>query len=354
MQNAPPTLHIFIIHSEGLTQRALKLHGTVQTIRLIAQHMGYVVKPFMMLTPTPDDIAKTQDSYQPRINYDPTGIVELDRTSKLISTEVLSNFEKHMKAWKLIESMNANSSDVFMVLEDDIFLIPDNAPNLVELLHHAHMQREWDLILMGVSPNGSNAPISLINTTDAFKVIPSKEAYLIQRASATKLLSEFATTIKFPFRQQLSWYAQTHRDFRLRNPSKQVTLDGSKLGLTPSTIHDTSILVYNAEYMQLYGYMNKTNAEIRNDIPFIRQVYNSVTALNSPYIMHIYATLLHKAGELTEVGALMTTALETLQQQQGLLNSRNEILNHYIDMCKDMQGDIQAIFSEKSKYNGLV
>lgn len=348
------TLHIFIIHTECLTQRALRLHGVIQNIRVIAQQQGYEVRPFFVLSPSSNDIATKQDQYQSRLNYEPCGIADIDRTSKVLSVEILSNFEKHMKAWQLIaESDSDNAQDIYMIIEDDAFILPENIPNFGKLMNIVH-EDPWDMLLLGVAFGNDKSEFCLQDTIKNFKLIPSKEAYLIKREAAQTMVKDFADSIKFSMRGQLSWYAATHPEFMLRNISHQVTLDGSKLGLTPSTIHESSVLIYNAEYMELLSYTVKSKEEITAAMPKINQLYDSVSQLKSPYISYIYSILLYKAGYLDQVGNVIMGALDMLTEQQGLLNSRNEILNTYIDMCRDMQTDLPDIFTLSSKYSGIV
>jgi hypothetical protein len=353
-------LHIFIVHTEDLTQRAIRLHGVIQNMRLIAQNIGLEVKPYFVLTPATADISKDQDAYQKRINYDPTGIEEFDKLSKLVSMEILSNYDKHRKAWEMI-SENPEPKDMYMVVEDDVFLLPNNALNFAELLTTAYNSRnEWDMILMGLSKtdpkiHSPDSPMVLQNTRELFTVLPSKEAYLISPATARRMAAEFKTPIKFPMRIQLSWHIQktSPTEFRVFNPSKQVTLDGSKLGLTPTTIHDHNVLMFNSEYMQLLEYMSKPHADVEKDSALITKIYESIASLNSPEIMQVYGILLFRAKRFKEAQSIMMESLENVQKQQGLLNSRSELLNNIIDMYKDMQTDIPELLKTKSKYSTL-
>lgn len=353
-------LHIFIVHTEELTQRAVRLHGVIQNMRLIAQNIGLEVRPSFVLTPTTADISKDQDTYQKRINYDPTGVEEFDKLSKLVSVEILSNYDKHLKAWEMI-SENPQPNDIYMVVEDDVFLLPKNALNFAELLTMAYNSRsEWDMILMGISKAtpqelDRESPLKLQNTREMFTVLPSKEAYLISPATARRMASEFRTPIKFPMRIQLSWHIQksSATEFRVFNPSKQVTLDGSKLGLAPTTLHDHNVLVFNSEYMQLLEYMSKPHDVVAKDCDIITKIYESVAGLHSPEIMQIYGILLFRAKRFKEAQSIMMEALGTVQKQQGLLNSRSELLNNIIDMYKDMQTDISELLTTKSKYSTL-
>lgn len=356
-------LHIFILHSEGLTQRAARLHGTFQNMRMAAQYLGFDVRPYFVLSPTPQDILNSQDDYQPKIAYDPTGILELDSTIKVVSVEILSNLQKHINTWKMISETapaTAPDKDYYMVLEDDVFILPDSFPAYIEFLKLIKTNSDdWDIIMMGIAHNHNTAPLpmSLHDTREQFKLLPSKEAYMITRETATQMYADFSDTdttkIKFPMRGQLSWYIQTHPDLRVRNPSKQVTLDGSKLGICPTSMHENNILVYNAEYMQMLEYMNKNNDAIKADINNIHTIFQAVKSLGSSDVLHLYGVLLYRAGMFDESYEVMNKALAQLKISEGLLNSRTELVNNFVDMCKSMQKDTE-VPTLPSKYLNVI
>ena len=356
-------LHIFIIHSEGLTQRATRLHGVIQNMRVAAQYLGFDVRPYFVLKPTSQDILDNQAHYQPKISYDPTGIPELDATIKIVSVEILSNFQKHINTWKMISETCDSEKIYYMVIEDDTFLLPDNFAAYVDFLKFIQTNTDWDLILMGITQsvdNGDKSPICFQDTSKLFKLLPAKDAYMITKETAAQLYKDFSDTdttkIKFSMRGQLSWYIQTHPNLRVRNPSKQVTLDGSKLGLAPTTLHENNLLIFNAEYMQLIEYMNKNTEIIKANIDNIRTIYQGVENLESSDVLHLYGILLFRAGLLNESYDIMNKALSSMKEKQGLVNSRSELVNNFIDMCKSMQSDITDtdILSTPSKYLNVI
>lgn len=348
----PPVFHIFIIHHEGLTQRAVRLHGTVQQMRLVTQSMGFVVKPYFIIKPTPTDISGLQDTYQQRIDYEPTGFPTYDKLSHVLSVEELSNYDKHIRAWNMIASVKSGEHDIFMVIEDDTILLQNSLPHFAEAISKCFERKaEWDMVMLGLC-HSTHTEKYFQDTRELFPVLPSKEAYLINKQTATTMAIDLLKPVKFPMRIQLSWYIHTHEKLRVLNPSTQVTLDGSKLGLTPCTIHEKNILVFNAEYMELFGYLSQPPENVKANMPAITKLYNSVASMNSPDIMHVYGILLFRAGKLTEAESVLNNALAELQNQQGLLNSRNELLNNIIDMYKDMQFDIDDILKAPSKHAG--
>jgi GR25 family glycosyltransferase involved in LPS biosynthesis len=346
-----PILHIFIIHDEGLTQRAIRLHGVFQNMRLIAQSIGFRVKPYFVLNPSNKDIGAEQEK---RINYDKTGDPLFDNAMSMLSIEILSNYEKHLKAYTMIDQLETkNPNDMYMIIEDDVFLLPSCTNNYAEALYCAFTNKDkWDMLFLGITHMNAKAeaPMSLQDTRSLFKIIPSKEAYLINAQTAKTLIEDLKEPIKFSMRRQLSWYIQTHTSLRVVNPSKQVTLDGSKLGILPSTIHEKNVLLYNAEYMSLVKFLGEQPNIIAENLDSIKKIYETVASLNSPDIMQVYGILLYKAGEYKEAQWIMDEAITCTQTQQGILNSRSELINNVIDMYKNMQSDLPDLLVTKSKY----
>jgi hypothetical protein len=99
--------------------------------------------------------------------------------------------------------------------------------------------------------------------------------------------------------------------------------------------------------------MSKPHADVEKECALITKIYESIASLNSPEIMQVYGILLFRAKRFKEAQSIMMESLENVQKQQGLLNSRSELLNNIIDMYKDMQTDIPELLKTKSKYSTL-
>lgn len=334
-------------------------------MRTLAQHVGYDVRPFFVLNPTPQDIASKHEEFDKRISYQPVSQQPFDKMSKMLSLEVLSNMERHVKAWTMICNIISNSpKDLYLVVEDDALLVSENFANYVELLLLIAKSppTDWDMIFMGVSHNDQEQQqnnqirnqMYLQDTRKFFKVLPSKDAYFVNKKTALQLKEAFSKTIRFSLRIQLSYFLHNNETIKVFNPSKQVTIDGSKLNM-PTSIHEGNILIFNAEFMQLFEYISKNKDDITNNIDTIDKIYKSVEQFKNPDVMHLYGVLLFRAGRVKDATTVLTSALTVLQERQGLVNSRTEMLNNFIDMCKDMQYDLPDIMANgKSKYLGVL
>jgi hypothetical protein len=355
----PPTLHIYVVHAPTLTLRAARIHGVIQELRTTAMARGYEVRPVLLVKNNADDIAGNLQAIQACINYDPVGDPEFDNLRQLLNLEVLSNIEKHKDAWKRIcEAARATPGDLHLVIEDDAYLLPGALANFGDLL--AYLKQDaapsWDLLFLGIArPDVSeNAPISLVplqDTLQAGRILPCKESYLLTPQTAQRLLDAWAT-YRYPLRTQLSYVlATTSPTITAFHPNHRIMLDGSKVGIHPSTIHPNNALVFNREYMQLLAFLQRHPDEVERNMPAIRTIYKQLAHMNNPDVMHLYGVLLLKLGRFADAEEVLVGAMKHMSAQQGLLNNRSDLMNNLITAYQNMQGDLPALLRAPSIYD---
>lgn len=347
----PQSFYLFIIHTQKLVARQPRLHGLIQDIRVTAQACGCNFKSIMVLNPDPNQLDQKQ--LNDRINYDTSGFQEFDKMRAMLNMEQLSNYEKHRAAWKKIRDLSKESKDdIYMVIEDDAFMLPDAKATLQELIQtmvSSTQPSTWDLMLLSLSDKSAdmNQPISFHNFRETGTILPSKESYFIKPTIANSFLSE-SETIRFPMRTQMSYIIHKNPLINVVYPNKRLMLDGSKLGLYPSSINPNNMLVYNQEYMELWSYMRLNSEEI--PVSTIRATYKKVAHIQNPDIMHLYGVLLFKAGEVIEAQDILTDAIQLLQKQNGLVTNQSDLLNNLINMYEASQTDVTEAMSKPSKY----
>jgi hypothetical protein len=297
----------------------------------------------MILKPNPDILQKDLEALNNRIKYEPSGIEIFDKLANILSIEELSNYEKHREAWKRI--LKEPSSDVFMVIEDDAFIIPDASCSLQQLWSIDHSS--YDMVFTCLSDNSAkpNDPVKLLNFRDTGSVLPSKDTYLISQSAAASMLAA-TETISFHMRIQMSFVIHKMPSLKVYYPSKRMMLEGSKLGLYTSSVHPNNTLIYNQEYMQLWKLMQQEHVPIKE----VRTIYNSVAHINNPDIQHLYGVLLYKAKQIKEAEEALTLAVEQMQKQHGVLTYRSDLLNNLINMQEFVQWDLEEISKQPSKY----
>lgn len=325
----------------------------MQAIRQALQEQGLGCKITMVLKPEASDIQASLTNYSARIKYDSVQDPEFDKLSAVLSTEELSNYEKHRDAWKrmIVDQEKMKPEDLCMVVEDDMFLVPDCEKHFVAMCKDlsASLMNNVDFVTLSLSDVSTpdTNPVSLLPLAQAGRILPSKEAYMIH-PRICNLMLEQSETIRFSMRIQLSWIIATQSSIRAMYPTHRIFLDGSKLGLFPSTLHHNNMLVYNQEYMELFAYMSKDGSEI--PLNKVNETWKKIAHIQNPDLMHLVGVLYYKMGLYEESEEMLLNAVTEMKKQGGVLNNRSDLLNNLVNMYEKLQTDLPNIMAQPSKY----
>jgi flagellin-specific chaperone FliS len=349
------TLNIYIIHAKDLTIRANRFQNTLRTIDEVAKKNGFTLKTQFILQNEPAEIQGKIEELNKKISYDPVNDEDYDKQRYMLSVPLISNIEKHKEAWKRIAATSTSAAasapapDLHLIIEDDALLFPECAVNFDEVLKLDHSK--WDMLNLGLSTNQpTQAHQGLLNQRDLVKILPSKEAYCLKPSTA-KVFLEKTDMYKFTMRLQLSYLIKTTPALTVMFPAKRVFIDGSKLGIFPSTLHPTNVLLFNNEYIQMHQYIHKTDEDVKRNFATIDKLYKAISHINSPDIMHLYGFLLKKCGRYNEAEKVLSEGIQEMKKQQGFLNNQSEIATNLIDLYKYMQKDIDDIDIKSAKYS---
>lgn len=353
-----PSLYIFAIHTASLAARQARFHSVIQTLRTTAQAAGYEVKPIFILQPDVPKVREGLPATTQRVKLAATGEAEFDKHLGALTLEELSNYEKHREAWRRVikatDSAGVDTTkDRYMVLEDDVMLFRTSEESFRTLLQQTDGQDAYDLLFLGMQPAvGAEekvvGPGKLHSVRElGSKVLPSKEAYLIT-PSAAKALLQGTENIRFAMRIQLSLLCHTIPDLRVCMPSARITLDGSKLCIFPSSIHANNMPYLNREYMIMQQMLFQKDPVSAEEA---KAYYTSKLAhLNNPDAMHVYALMLLRVNKIDEAEELMTSAVEEMKKQGGVLHNRSDLLHNLFRIFQGNQPDLEEAMTKASKY----
>lgn len=346
MSELQKTIYLYVIHAKHLTVRANRFQNILRVIDDIARVKKFAIKTQFILQHDQNEIEKKLEEYKSLISYDPINDPDFDNQRYVLTTPILSNLEKHKEAWKQIAATAAtatksNTSDLHLILEDDALLFPENIQNFHELFDLNHS--EWDMLLLGlinVPPN--NTLKEFINFKDApHKILSSKEGYFLKPKTAQLLIDQHKQ-YKFTARIHLSYFIKLNPSINVYFTKKPIFIDGSKLGIFPSSIHPTNLLIFNNEFIQMHMYVKKSPEEIKKDFNKIETLFKALQNINSPDVHHLYGVLLTKVGRIAEAEKIFMNGIDEMKKQQGFMNNQSEILNNLIDLYKTMQTDIDT------------
>jgi hypothetical protein len=347
------TLHVYIINAKHLSLRREKIKALV---KLIADMYPHVVIPKFITTNDPADLEPKLQELNGRTNYAPCGDPDFDQGIQMLNIETISNMYKHVDAWRSIGMNPTGTEGIHLVIEDDCVILQDTIMNLRNTLNYvanAANTHEWDMMFLGMAQTKPPVPddTSITPLKRIPKMIPSKEAYFINHKTAVQLMDEWGScSITHSLRLQLSKYLYDHPEIQAVFPDVRVTVDGSKLGVCPSTINGNNVLIFSGPFMEMFMMLRRPAKELKDVLPRAKELYASSRAMNSPDIMHIYGIILYKTGHLDEAEELMVEALDQVRKGQGLLNNRCSLSQNIINLYKDLQRDVVGLAKKPSKY----
>lgn len=348
-QVAVPQLFIHGIHATNLRTRQPALHQGIQSMRVAAQKAGFEVIPRLVLRPAMEHIQELANAkhYDGRIDYSPTGEQDFDAFIHVLNLQELCNLEKHRRVWQAIvqgeekgafpDGVAVRAGAHHLVLEDDFTLHPD-----WETEYAAALRSAKDLVPLCAGPTLG-------------RIWMSKESYLITPTAAKELLMQ-TEKVKWNTRGHLSWWA-VRNSARVGVPAARITIDGSKVGLFPSSVHAQNPLVYNKDFVDLMGMLAAANekGDIKAVLTMDELARYEQLALNlkSPDFLALVGAVHHRFGNYARARDLFIIGLQEMPQQGGVLGTNSELLVNAISIFKYLQDDLAEATKLPSKWTKM-
>lgn len=312
------SLHVIIIHAKHLVYRKNSLLDTLKVLEEICTKKGYVYSAHYVHEHELIDTRKNIKDIEKQVE-------KYDGDDNTFSTtpftvEQISNFLKQRRALEKVIELNG---DIHLVIEDDCTMIPQNLADFLE----DPRPDEWDILFLGMPCSSETYEIK--DTRELIKVIPSKEMYCIHQSTAKTILPHLQK-ISFPYRVQLSYIIDKNKDIRSMYSTKRISIEGSKFGFCPCSVHENNVLIYNKGFVALFNLLSSDKITLEE----VENHYKSVEYLESPEIMHLYGVLLHKCNKSLEARNIFEKALDQMKLKNGLITRRSELLNNAINICQ--------------------
>lgn len=355
MSVSGPTLNIYVVHAKHLTTRRDRIKEVVKTIAGLYPH---TVLPKFIGTSESVDLTSKLAELNPRMDYNPSGDKDFDQLINILNIEHISNIFKHIDAWKAI-SESPDDQQIHLVIEDDVTMFQEQQTNMKSVLDYVKesgtgtdTNTQWDIMFLGVA--NSVPDHTKITLQPIPKILPSKDAYFINKKTATRFLSEWTTAkMTHSLRVQLSKYLFTNKnEIKAVFPGLRATVEGSKIGFHPTSTNSTNILIFNTQYMEMFRiYIQCTSeADIKKHMNKLTELYMSLKNLNSPDVSHLYAQICEKSGQIEMAEEKLREAIDLTKKGQGLLNNRTALSVHVIAIYKKLQKDHTTTSKLPSKY----
>jgi GR25 family glycosyltransferase involved in LPS biosynthesis len=263
--------------------------------------------------------------YTDKIKLQQVGIEEFDNSLTTINKYMADNIERHRFAYNLM-----NENETYLILEDDNVMLNDHIDNVKEFIKNKDIiMEDYDIGFIGLSiQSESHSKIKLINyrLTGNPNIIASKAAYMITGKFAKKLYENF-NMHNYSMRVQLSKYLYDNIDIKVGIINKHVFIEGSKIGVLPSSFNKNNLLIFNPDYINLLKLMNSSD-----NIKEAESIFQRLNGLNSVDSNHLMGIFYHKNNMNEKAFEHFETAFQLLKEQKGYLGKDSEILNNCINI----------------------
>jgi hypothetical protein len=338
-------VNIFLIISKYLDNRTTYINSSLSFIKILFEKFNYTVNINYINDPDSETIKKNIEDYNKRIDYNVDNENNIFKNQLIsLNENQLSNLEKHRKA---LQDVKANELNI--IIEDDIIVTKDYIDNIIKAITHIEKNKDnIDFLILSDFNENNKSELEILKF-EFSKILVSKCCYMINKKTAD-ILYDYLNQIKYALRISLSKFLYENQDnLDIYIFNKCTFLEGTKIGLFPSSTKNKNFLSQNNNFIEL---VKITNNQIIDDNMFIEadKLYKSLEYLNNPDILHIYGLLHFKRNNYEKAQYYMNEAVYTLNKNKGYISKTNEILNNSINMNKYTQ-NIENLVKEKSKYS---
>jgi hypothetical protein len=336
-KNESLQLNVYVIHAKHLIYREKFLTGTLNLIKETCSKKNWLYDIKLIENYELEDVKSKINEIENTQIQKYTGDTTYFECNSL-TVEQVSNFLKQKEALRQISELTANDDSYNLIIEDDCIIIPEFLKNLEIFLENPPLPiLNYDIMFLCISNGngqGSNSNDCVFDTRKLFKVIPSKEAYLITPKFAKRLLESSEkwigmTKIMFSYRTQLSYLIHLDPTIKSMYYQNRISLEGSKIGILPSSVNENNIPIYNKDFNLLLGLLTESKPI---EYKKATEIYKITEHLASPDIMHLYGVILHKLEMHQEAKDIFENAIDLMIAKNGLLTRRSELLNNAINI----------------------
>ena len=349
-------LNIYLVYSEELENRRTTINSAVSLVKDICQQKGIDCKLHVITEPNKDYINANIAAFNSRVNYDKfaSGNMYNDLIMPLNVSQI-SNFEKHRYIYKLImDSHSTSTKDIHLIMEDDLIILKDYIDNIGGFLDDLNNPPEkdgddWDILFNCL--NVVSNPEKFININQLYNIIISKACYIIKNPKLCEKLYEATSTFKLNLKLTLSKCLKDN-DFKALSYNKITFIEGSKLGLYPSSVNPDNYLFLNNNYIALRQLAAKKELITDDDIKDAEKIYSSSLNIPSIDIQGMMGTIYFNHGNYKKAKEYMCMSLNNLKKCKGYsIMKNNDILNNTINIYKYEQDMLSECLLHKPKYS---
>lgn len=343
-------LNIYLIHTIQLANRTPYINKTLDIVKKLAEQNNMNAKIHIIHHPSVEAIEANIEQYNKMVKFEKeTGENSDEQFNTFVlplNVSQISNIEKHKEVYKRI----VDDNELHFVIEDDVLAGDDyiaNTGKLFESLGNKTIA-DWDILFTCMASIEKDKPLGVRNSRDQYKFFICKSSYFIRPAIASRLLKYFEV-LRYNLKIGLSKYIWDNKDVRSYVLNKHTFIEGSKIGIFPTSINNTNYLHQNFHFVKLANISN--NSEITDDMfKEATELYKNIKELESPDVLHTMGLIYFKRKDYDEAKKYMMDACIKLKTGHGNISKNSEILNNAINMYQYDQPYLEECKNKISKY----
>jgi hypothetical protein len=351
-------LNIYVIYSEELENRHGTINSSINLIKNICEEKKMEVKINIISEPSKEYVNNHISSFNSRVNYEKfkEDTIYNDLITPL-NVNQISNFEKHRYIYKYIldNFQSSDVNDLHLIMEDDIIILNDYINNIKELIDvlkkidsNINDENNWDILFTCL--NISNNPATYIGINELSNIIISKSCYIIRNRDLCDKLYNNTNIFKLSLKFTLSKLIKDN-NYKALSYNKITFIEGSKLGLYPTSVNYNNYLYLNNSYVLLRKLSEK---EILNDddIKNAEKIYKDSLNIQSVDIQNMMGVIYYNCKDYIKAKEYFSLSLNNLKKCKGYsILKNNEILSNTINIYKYDQDLLEECKKTKSKYS---
>jgi GR25 family glycosyltransferase involved in LPS biosynthesis len=278
---------------------------------------------------------------KPLADLDPKNVPDpaMSQLARPLHVRSISNTLKHHEAiLEIAKNYESSGAKYALVVEDDaVFSEEQMLDAVTRAIKNAPADAE--LIFMGLPSKRSadsivesgKAEYDDVSELIATQVLPACDSYLIACSAADRIASGFLP-VRFSTNIQWTYLIRSGVVRKAYIAVPNAFVDGSKLGVFPSSISTNNQLIWNPGYCQLMSMV------AQKDVAGFEALWNKQTAMlqNHPDALVLLGDYYLISGREKDAEIAYERALKTYEAEGCLVNNTSEFMKRYMSVYRTL------------------
>jgi GR25 family glycosyltransferase involved in LPS biosynthesis len=341
-------INIYIISTEELKNRITNINNVVAIFKNLCAKNNIQAFINLISEPSSSTVDKNISVFNSRVDYSAfKDNNEYNEYITMLNSCQISNYEKHRELYKIIK--DKDDEGLHLIIEDDMLISNSYINNIDEMIKDLTKKDNcdlWDILFLSL--NTVNNSDNFINFSTVYNKLITKSCYFVKPKICNKLYEE-SKTFKLQIKYFISKYIEDNKDLNVYFYNKNTLIEGTKIGIYPSSVNSVNYLYFNNEYIGLLKIYNM-DVITDDDIAEASRLYKIVENINSSDIINIMGMIYNKHKNYKEAKKYFIKALDVHKKNYGYLQKNSNILNNCITIFQHDQDMLEECLKVKPKY----